>query len=107
VTDSSKADFWGWWPEWSPDGAHLTLLDGNESSSGWVIKRIDLGSGEITVLGDARGNRSAPWSPDGQLLIYGTGDLWTMSPDGSASHLLLRDDMYNYNAAWTPARKVP
>jgi WD40 repeat protein/Big-like domain-containing protein len=88
-------------PAWSPDGGSLLFLDGG--SSHWSIGRLRLSDSSYAVLADAQGNRPGEWSPDGQSIVYGAGDLWVMNADGSGQHDVLSNAFVNMEASWGPA----
>ena len=58
-------------PSWSPDTKQLAFV--TYSSSGPIIKTIDLTTGKDRVIADFKGVNSAPaWSPDGTKIAYST-----------------------------------
>lgn len=106
VLTSGVAGFRGWYPSWAPDGASILFLD--SVGSNWVIRRLDVGTSNYVLLGNAEGNRPGNWSPDGRLIVFGTGDLWLMDPDGANAHVVLPgDSVINFEAAWSPGSPNP
>jgi dipeptidyl aminopeptidase/acylaminoacyl peptidase len=101
VLTTGLAGFNGHQPAWSPDGQTILFLGTTDRD--WIITKLTLATMRYDTLGSALGNRPGDWSPDGQRIVFGTGDLWTMSPDGSSTQLLLGDGYNNFEAAWTPA----
>jgi Tol biopolymer transport system component len=100
VLTTGIAGFNGYDPDWSPDGESILFL--GTTGHGWIITKLTLAGTTYDTLGYAQGNRPGDWSPDGQRILYGTGDLWTMAPDGTDQRLLLSDGYSNFEAAWTP-----
>ena len=91
-------------PAWSPDGGAILFLGPVTPGSGtWGVGRLRLSDSSFATLADAQGNRPGEWSPDGQLIVYGAGDLWVMNADGTGQHDVLSDAFINMEAAWGPA----
>ena len=105
VLTTGFAGFNGYAPAWSPDGQTILFL--GTTSYYWIITKLTLATMRYDTLGSALGNRPGDWSPDGQRIVFGTGDLWTMSPDGTNTQPLLGDGYNNFEAAWTPAAPGP
>ena len=105
VLTAGMNDFTGYAPAWAPDGLSILFLDTDDT--GWIITKLTLATTKYDTLGSAQGNRPGDWSPDGQKILYGTGDLWTMAADGSNQQILLSDGYINFEAAWTPAAPAP
>jgi Tol biopolymer transport system component len=101
VLTESLAAFTGWSPAWSPDGQSLLFLD--VLNEDWAITRLTPATMQFDTLGLAHGNRPGDWKPDGRQIVFGTGDLWLMAPDGSQARTVLADGAMNFEAAWTPA----
>lgn len=94
-------DFRGSYPAWSPDGQSILFMD--VAANDWVVTKLTLAGLRYDTLGSAAGNRPGEWSPDGQRIVYGTGDLWLMNADGSNKRVVLSDGALNFEVAWTPA----
>ena len=97
---------------WSPDGTRLYYAIPDSKGEGWLLRAIDVASGEIQdlfVLDNS--SRKAPMpalSPDGQWIAYRGVDnvsLYLIRMDGTQDHVLVEDPS-NANAisgiVWSP-----
>jgi Tol biopolymer transport system component len=101
ILTSGFEGFQGSSPAWSPDGQTMLFLDAVYEQ--FAITKLSLATMRYDTLTQAFGNRPGNWSPDGQRIVFGTGDLWTMAPDGTDLRAILADSALNFEAAWTPA----
>jgi Tol biopolymer transport system component len=86
-------------PSWSPNGKWLVLASYCPQAQGIWIVRVKAGEG-VLVGGASDGRQrliwrggvagDPVWSPDGKTIAFvaGTGELWTMSPNGKDLHEL-------------------
>ncbi len=101
VSDSGFAGIAG---SWSPDASGLLFLDADPATQiDWALWQLTVATGEYSYFGDSHGNRPATYSPDGQTLLFGTGDLWLADSSGQNPRVLLSDGALNFEAFWTPA----
>ncbi len=97
-------------PAWSPDGERLVFSrrarvsgDDGDGEFDHYIVAVDIATGDEQVLASGVGPDSRPsWSPDGELLTYGSGITLTALRlrDGSARVMLA--DAAGQGAAWSP-----
>jgi hypothetical protein len=70
--------------DWAPAGNAVVFRKDDETVSGTTYL-ADF-SGEETQFNPLAGGvgvRNAVWSPDGSRVAYGTGEIWTINPDGT------------------------
>lgn len=94
--------------EYSPDGKSMTLVHAVGSS--YRIGLLDLSSGYITVLTDARLDESPSFAPNGGMIIYATtgvrgGQLAAVSTDGRIHQRLGLQQGDVREPAWGPFLK--
>jgi Tol biopolymer transport system component len=98
----SDSTFTGQKPSWSPDGSTLLFIDADTVEPGFAFWRLDLGSLAYTYFGPSEGNQAARYSPNGQILLFGSGDLWLADSSGHNPRVLLADSTVHFSASWTP-----
>jgi Tol biopolymer transport system component len=98
---------------WSPDGAHLAVLNDLEPG-GWRLYVTGAGGNDVHVLVDDVESGGIAWSPDGTRLAYAVPagrrqtQIWTVSADGSAPILVEASDVRGCggvdicNPVWSP-----
>lgn len=92
-------------PIWSPDGQWITYA-GVRSHNG-LFRKPSSGMGQEEILweGDATTRYPLDWSPDGQTLLFGVGDLssngrlWALSLNGDRKPAPLTPESYAINSA--------
>jgi Tol biopolymer transport system component len=91
--------------EWSPDGAHLAVMNDLEPGGGRLYVMKADGSGVRVILDNYEPGGLA-WSPDGQVLAYATHEadadrLWTVSPVQPQPHPVTMGDQIS-DPVWSP-----
>ncbi len=87
-------------PSFSPDGNSLAFWSFSSGQAGLfakdrILQRIDLKSGQVTMLKDSQGYGLPHWSPDGRYLA-------ALSPDGS------KPEVYDFTTQhWTQLADLP
>jgi Tol biopolymer transport system component len=82
--------------EWSPDGAHLAVVNDLDEPGGGRLYVMDADGSRVHVLVDFERGSNVVWSPDGTRLTYldfsGSDkrelSIWTVSLDGSTPSLV-------------------
>lgn len=92
-------------PRLSPDGKELALV--TLDRGGYRIAVMELASGNLRVLTDARQDESPSFAPNGAMLIYATRDrgrgaLAIVSSDGRFKQRLSSDQGDVREPAWSP-----
>ena len=59
----------GFYPVWSPDGAHLAYGTTRSASFDLMLRPLDMSQPETVLLEREHNLRTADWSPDGTLVI--------------------------------------
>jgi Tol biopolymer transport system component len=79
---------------------------------GWDVFLLDLASGRATALTSGGKSCRPRFSPDGRTIAFvshaadGWGDVWTMTPDGSAkTRVAGTDGRADYFPSWSPDGK--
>jgi len=105
VTDSPAYDHQ---VGWAPDGSRLVFERDRATSSSIVTIRPD-GTGLHRVTSGPHVDTGPAYSPDGTLVAFGSdragslfSDLWTVHPDGSRPHRLLRLGFSEGFPDWQP-----
>ena len=95
-------------PEYSPDGKYITLV--HAESGAYRIGILDVSSGYITTLTDARLDESPSFAPNGGMIIYATtgvlgAQLAAVSTDGRIHQRLGLQKGDVREPAWGPFLK--
>ena len=88
--------------EVSPDGSTLLVTsEGGGKGPADSLWSLQLLGGSLRRLGNAV---SATWSPDGEMIAYGTanGDICVMRRDGTEAHRIASAGGYLKSVAWSP-----
>jgi Tol biopolymer transport system component len=91
-------------PDWSPDGAALTLVGVTTDGQPEVLA-VDLATNAVTRLTETRNEREkmALWSPDGRYIAYMSEEnpfVYVVTPDGAARKLVTL--VYSEMPVWSP-----
>ena len=88
----------------TPDGSQIVLL--HQQNGGYNIAVQDLSSGNLSVLTNAGNDSSPSLAPNGQMILYATGDndgaLGMVSIDGSIKLRIPAPEGAIREAAWSP-----
>jgi Tol biopolymer transport system component len=86
-------------PVWSPDGSKIAY---DVRGDIWTAKRD--GTGAFHVVGIPSSEAGFAWSPDGQWIVYGSGDradLQLIHPDGTGTKRLTHEsDLFHSYPSW-------
>jgi Tol biopolymer transport system component len=90
---------------WSPDGAHVAVINDLEPGGGRLYVMNADGSGVRILLDDYEPTGLA-WSPDGRSIAYAGGDgaavrLWTFSPADGGRFMVAASDAIE-GPVWSP-----
>jgi Tol biopolymer transport system component len=87
---------------WSPDGKSILLTIYDKGQTNIYSMQSD-GTG-LTKL---RGGASPKWSPDGKIIAYKDGGLWTINGDGTEAKNILKEtgSSYEQSFSWSPDSK--
>ena len=95
-------------PHWSPDGTRIVyhLSEGSNPFDIFVMNEDGSGVTNLTPGTPDWTDNEPAWSPDGTRIAFGssrtgTGDLYTMAPDGS-DLVKLTDGVIDTNPSWSP-----
>jgi Tol biopolymer transport system component len=102
---------------WSPDGAHLAVMNDLEAGTGRLYV-LNADGSSVRVVVDDFGTGAVAWSPDGTRLAYADGSgrlgklrLWVAPMDGSApaeigsppaASCVLQDLLCDRELTWSP-----
>jgi Tol biopolymer transport system component len=90
-------------PVWSPEGRRVAFRTGTISKAHLAVAAAD-GTGNPAVLPCPHTVcEPTDWSPDGRLLaVNASGDVWTVSADGTVSMPLLAEGFVERDARFSP-----
>lgn len=98
-------------PVWSPDGTQIAYkrqeIQGNSEWDIYVINADGSGVTNLTPNTPDWTDGEPAWSPDGTRIVFrshrsGSGDLYTIRPDGTDLTQLTTDGNFDVNARWSP-----
>jgi Tol biopolymer transport system component len=70
-------------PNWSPDGGHITFTSQRDGDFEVYVMDADGGDQTNVTANPAGDDGVSAWSPDGEKIVFLSGDLHTMNADGS------------------------
>lgn len=87
----------GYQPVFSPDGSMLAVTDGSN------ISVMNADGSDVRVLARDEGGSQMTFSPDGSMLVYNVSGYLVETPvAGGASRVVLRDQFWNADPAYSP-----
>jgi TolB protein len=101
-----------WWPDWSPDGMRIALVD--EGRGKLLVTEADGANTRAVRLPAGIGAPVTPsWSPDGSTIAFATssfgdpesGEIYTVRPDGTGLRRLTRNGVWDTSPDWSPDGK--
>ena len=89
-------------PSWSPDGTRLIFAKNHDGAGTSTVRIVNRDGTDAVELPETGGPISqVAWHPDGsEVLVAGTGGLWTISPDGQILRELFRPDDDGSGSGW-------
>ena len=96
------------WPSWSPDGARIAYMSGQEKHHQIWVMNTD-GSGARRLTFNEHDDWRPRWSPDGSKIVFNsfrgaTVGLYIMNPDGTGERNLTPFSDYAMQVSWCPSR---
>lgn len=93
-----------WWPTWAPGGRRIAFVADRKAVGGGGINVVDVVTRALSVVDvPVDGPNFPSWGPDGRLaLVDLPGEIWTVSPDGSALRRITETAEREFQPAWSP-----